>query len=266
MKFELLELRREPGFWTSKALGVLLIGLILLVWWAMTRGAAESRAISPDVLPSPGETFSSFGSLVDRGLVPSIFASLKRLLWGFGLAIVVGVPLGMLAGTWLAVHAFLTPLVIFGRNIPIAALIPLTVLWWGIDEKQKEMFIFIATVPFLFSDAAAAVAAIPQRYVETAQTLGASSRQVFLKVLVPLSLPQIYTGLRHLFGLAFGYIVLAEVINTNAGLGKLIELSERDSKTTHMILLLLVITVLAYAIDRLMAFFERGLFPYRHDQ
>ena len=266
MPFELFKLRRDPGFWSGKALGVLLIGLILLLWWAVTRGPTpESRIVSPALIPSPGETFSSFSSLVDRGLVPGIFATLKRVFVGFGLAIVVGVPLGMIAGTWRAVYAFLSPLIIFGRNVPIAALIPLTLIWFGIYEKQKVMFIFIATVPFIFSDAAASVAAIHQRYVETAQTLGANSFQIFRKVLVPLSLPQSYTGLRQLFGLAFGYVMLAELINAEHGLGYLINMSEKRSLTTHMILILFIITAIAYVIDRTMVFFERGLFPYTQD-
>lgn len=267
MSFELFKLRRDPGFVSGKALGVLLIGLVLLLWWAVTRGPTpESRIISPALIPSPGETFSSFSSLLDRGLVPGIFATLKRVFIGFGLAIVVGVPLGMIAGTWRAVYAFLSPLIIFGRNVPIAALIPLTLIWFGIYEKQKVMFIFIATVPFIFSDAAASISAIHQRYVETAQTLGANSFQIFRKVLVPLSLPQIYTGLRQLFGLAFGYVMLAELINAEQGLGYLINMSEKRSLTTHMFLILFVITAIAYVIDRTMVFFERGLFPYKHDQ
>ena len=67
------------------------------------------------------------------------------------------------------------PLALFGRNLPVAALIPLTILWFGIDETQKVMFIFIATVPFVYSDVVAAIANVPDRYVETAQTLGATS-------------------------------------------------------------------------------------------
>ncbi len=265
MAFELFELRREPGFLVGKLFGLGLLGMILLFWYLATSGEAEFRTIPPDELPSPGETFSSLGALYDRGLIESIFATLKRVLYGFGLAVMIGVPLGMIAGSWRAVHAMLGPIIIFGRNIPIAALIPLTLLWFGITEKQKIMFIFIATVPFIFSDAAASVSAIHQRYVETAQTLGASSLQVFRKVLVPLSLPNIYTGLRHLFGLAFGYIMLAEVIDTDHGLGHLITMSEKRSLTTHIILILFLMALIAWVIDRTLVFFQRGLFPYRKD-
>jgi ABC-type nitrate/sulfonate/bicarbonate transport system permease component len=155
------------------------------------------------------------------------------------------------------------PLALFGRNIPIAALIPLTILWFGIEETQKVMFIFIACVPFVYSDALQAVLAVHDRYVETALTLGASSRQVVTKVLVALALPDIYNSLRSLFGLAFGYIMLAELINAKHGLGYLLSTSQRRGMSDHIILILMIIGGLAFGIDRLLRWFQRGLFPYR---
>jgi len=265
MKLELFKLRRIPPIWVKGILGFACIGLVLGIWTLVTRGQAEYRIVSPDQVPSPGETFSQLDDLYARDLMASIAASLKRVFTGFGLAILVGVPLGMLAGTWRAVHAFFAPIIIFGRNVPIAALIPLTLIWFKMGETQKFMFIFIACVPFVFSDSVTAISAVHQRYVETAQTLGANSWQVFRKVLVPLSLPEIYLGLRHLFGLAFGYIMLAEVIDADHGLGHLIEISRHRSLWTHIYLILFIIALLAFAIDKTLAFFQRGLFPYRKD-
>ena len=155
------------------------------------------------------------------------------------------------------------PLALFGRNLPVAALIPLTILWFGIDETQKVMFIFIACAPFVYSDAASAIANVPDRYVETARTLGASSFQIVRKVLVALALPDMYGSLRHLFGLAFGYIMLAELINAQHGLGYLLMTSQRRGLSEHIILILMIIGLLAYGIDRLLFFFQRGLFPHR---
>jgi ABC-type nitrate/sulfonate/bicarbonate transport system permease component len=99
--------------------------------------------------------------------------------------------------------------------------------------------------------------------VETAQTLGASALQIVRKVLLPLALPEIYSSLRHLFGLAFGYIMLAELINAQRGLGSLLMMSQRRGLSEHIILILIIIGLLAYGIDRLLYFFQRGLFPYR---
>src|SRR5262245_30963426 len=261
----LMELRQATPQPIRAIAGIATMAIVLLAWWFLTWGAtAEERIISPAVLPSPMEAVRSFPSLwSERALMQSIAASLRRVLIGFGLAVVVGVPLGVLAASWRLFEAGGAPFAVFGRNVPIAALIPLTLMWFGIDETQKVMFIFIACVPFVYSDTVSAIADVPDRYIETAQTLGASEWQIVSKVLVPLALPSIYEGLRHLFGLAFGYIMLAEVVNAEYGLGRLLMDSQRRSIPQHVILILIIISLLAYGIDRLLLFFQRGLFPHR---
>ena len=241
------------------------MAVVVVAWWLATMGAGpEDRLVSPVILPSPGEVIRSFPTLLnERALVQSIAATLKRVMIGFGLAVLVGVPLGIAAGAWRVLEAAGAPLALFGRNLPVAALIPLTILWFGIDEAQKVMFIFIACVPFVYSDAVSAIANVPERYVETAQTLGASSWQIVTKVLVALAIPDIYNSLRHLFGLAFGYIMLAELINAQYGLGYLLMTSQRRGLSEHIILILIIIGLLAYAIDRVLYWFQRGLFPHR---
>ena len=98
---------------------------------------------------------------------------------------------------------------------------------------------------------------------QVSQTLGASQRQVIAKVLIPLALPHIFAILRNLFGLAFGYIMLAELINAKYGLGFLLMNSQRRALTEHIFAILILIGLLAYGIDRGLLWFQRGLFPYR---
>ena len=102
----------------------------------------------------------------------------------------------------------------FGRNIPVAAADPAALLVFGIGEQQKVMFIFIACVAFIISDTARAIGDVGDRYVDTAYTLGASRWQTIMKVLVPLAMPTVFNSFRLLFGLAFGYIMLAEVVKS----------------------------------------------------
>ena len=257
-------MRLPPRPLAGRLLGVGAIAFCVLVWWLFTYGdTPETRWISPVILPSPGEVLRSLPSLwTERALVESVLATLQRVISGFALAIAVGVPLGILAGSYRAVDAAFAPIALFGRNIPIAALIPLTILWFGIEETQKTMFIFLATVPFVFGGTVDAVVGVHDRYVESAETLGANQRQVITKVLIALALPNIYNNLRTLFGLAFGYIMLAELINAKYGLGYLLSTSQRRGLTEHIILILMIIGLLAYAIDRLLLWFQNHLFPY----
>jgi NitT/TauT family transport system permease protein len=261
----LFTLREPPPPLVKRTVGIAGVGLAVLVWFLITLGSTpETRLVSPVVLPSPGEVLRSIPTLfTERALVASTAATLRRVITGFGLAIIVGVPLGILAGAYRIFDALTGPVSVFLRNIPVAVLIPLTILWFGIDETQKVMFIFIATAPFVFFDATRAVAGVHERYVETAQTLGASAAQVIMKVLIPLALPDIYNSLRNLFGLAFGYIMLAELVNAEHGLGYLLMSSQRRGLTEHIFAILIVIGLLAYGIDRLLYWFQRGLFPHR---
>ena len=260
-------LRADPPFYVRFALGAALVALVLGLWWFLTRGSATEAIISPVKLPSPGSTFGASDKLLERDLVDSIIDSLQRVGLGVGLAALVGVGLGVISGAHRGVSATLAPLVIFLRSVPMGALLPLTLMMFSDGEKQKYMFIFLAVVPFVFSDTMKAVSSVPDRYVETAQTLGASKLQIIMKVLVPLSLPDILTSLRFQIGLALGYIMLAEAGSTfvEHGLGKMIVLSEKRGWTEQVFLLLFIIALLAFVLDLLLRTLQRGIFPWRKD-
>jgi ABC-type nitrate/sulfonate/bicarbonate transport system permease component len=258
-------LRADPPAPIRAGLGFGLIALVLLLWWFVTHGDPVDRIISPSKLPSPGEILGAFGALMKRDISDSIIDTLQRVLLGVSLAAIVGVSVGVLAGANRGAGSALAPIVIFLRSVPMGAMIPLTLMLFGDGEKQKTMFIFLAIVPFVFSDTIKAISIVPERYVETAQTLGASRWQIIRKVLVPLALPDIITSLRFQFGLALGYIMLVEEINTEHGLGKLISGSQRLGLSEHVYLLLFVIALLAFSIDLVLRTVQRGVFPWRRD-
>ena len=257
-------LRRPVSQLWGLALQLSAVLFIFLVWGALTWGPPEERILSPLTLPSPGEVVGQIKSLwFDAALTRSTVWSLRRILSGFGLAALVGIPIGILAGCFRAVESFLKPVTLFLRNVPIAALIPLTLVWFGLGEPQKVFFIFIACLGFVIFDTTRAILDVDERYAETAYTLGAKKHQVIGKVLIPLALPDIFNSLRLLFGLAFGYIVLAELINAEYGLGYIIQVAQRRGPREHIYLVLLVISTLAFGTDRLLWFVQKKLFPYR---
>jgi NitT/TauT family transport system permease protein len=265
----LFEIRQPAPLWQ-----ILLCSLLCLVtwggiWWFLTRGEGDQRLVGYAVLPSPAETIAEFHSLwFDRGLTRNTLVSLKRVSLGFGLAALVGIPLGVLCGCFTRINAFFIPISLFGRNIPLAALVGLTYSFFGIGEEQKVMFIFIACVAFILSDTAGAISEVSSQYVDTAYTLGASRWQVILKVLIPLAMPSVFNSLRLLFGLAFGYIMLAETIklgsaSESGGLGDIITISMRRGPREHVFLVLLIIPVVALGMDRILFWVQRELFPHR---
>jgi NitT/TauT family transport system permease protein len=262
-------LRRGIPTWQAVLMGILGAAFWLALWWFVTLGEAEARIVAPSKgLMSPAETLESFHSLwFDRALTRNLLTTLRRLSLGFGLAALVGVPLGILCGCFPRVQAFFMPMTLFGRNIPVAALIPLTFSFFGIGELQKVMFIFIACVAFVLWDTTRAIEEIGGQYIDTAYTLGAGTWQTIGKVLLPLALPSVFNSLRLIFGLAFGYIMLAEVVKfggETGGLGDLINISQRRGPREHVLLILLIIPVVALCIDRLIFFVQAELFPYRY--
>ena len=264
-----LALRRELAPWQGVLMALAGICTFFALWWFVTRGEPEERIIPPSKgLSSPAETCATFPSLwFDRALTRNLLTTLRRLALGFGLAAAIGVPLGMLCGCFPRVQAFFLPMTLFGRNIPVAALIPLTFSLFGIGELQKIVFIFIACVAFVVWDTTRAIEEIGSQYIDTAYTLGASTWQTIGKVLIPLALPSVFNSLRLLFGLAFGYIMLAEVIKFGAeagGLGDLINTSQRRGPREHVILILIIIPIVALAIDRLFYTIQAEMFPYRY--
>ncbi|MBA3458265.1 MAG: ABC transporter permease [Deltaproteobacteria bacterium] len=258
-------LRADPPAHISALLGIGLIAVIFLFWWFVTRGAPTDRIVSPSKVPSPGEVFSSFGRLMDRSLIDGILATLERVFKGVGLAALIGISVGVLAASHRGVGATMAPLVIFLRSVPMGALIPLTLMLFSDGEKQKWMFIFLAIVPFVFSDTVKAISIVPERYVETAQTLGASRWQIIRKVLLPLALPDILTSLRFQLGLALGYIMLVEIINAPRGIGALFLGSERQGLFEHTYLLLFVVALIAFTLDLVLRTLQRGMFAWRKD-
>lgn len=255
-----------PYYWRI-AMGAIALGALFLVWWLVTLGTAEERIISPVTLGSPKEVFGSFGKLwFDRALTRNAILSLMRVLKGFGLALLIGLPLGVLSGVFPRFRALLAPITIAGRNIPVATLVPLTLVWFGTGESQKVLFIFIACVAFVLFDTTETILGIDQKYVDTAYTLGASRWQMILKVLVPLAAPSLFNSARLLLGLGFGYIILTEIVGQEGGLGALIAQSERVGPREHVYLLLIVITMMAYLIDRIVALIGTYLFPYKESR
>jgi len=157
----------------------------------------------------------------------------------------------------------MAPLVTASGYIPIATLVPLTMSWFGLDEKQKVAFLGLAFGIFLLPMVIRAIDAVPDIYLRTAYTLGATRRHIICRVLVPIALPDIWHSMRLAFGIGWSYLVLAEVVVKTGGLGDLIDTARRRAMSGRVYLVIVIITVIAWIADLLWERIGRTLFPYR---
>jgi NitT/TauT family transport system permease protein len=245
-------------------LGVIPILVIIGGWALLTTGEAEMRVISPLILPSPWEVVNSFPSLwFNAELSRSIIASTWRVVLGFGAALLLAFPLGVAMGSFSRVRALFEPLSVFGSYLPIPALVPLTMSLFGIGELQKVMFLGLAFFIYLLPLFVKAVDGVDDVYLQTAYTLGATQWQTVRKVLLAISFPGIIQAMRLGFGIGWTYIILAEMVAADRGLGQIIIIAQRRGPREHIYLVLLVIVVIAYLTDRLWLRLSKSLFPYK---
>jgi NitT/TauT family transport system permease protein len=260
------KIRNEPTVLGKLVMAMLCLAAVGGLWTAVTRGMPEARVVSPSTLGSPEEVFGSFRELwFDRAFMRNLITSLIRVFQGFGIALLVGVPVGILSGAFFRIEAFFGPISIFGRYVPIYALVPLAFLWFGGGEPTIIGFLFIACVAFVVFDTGQNIRAVADDYLDTAYTLGATRLQVLTKVLIPLAMPEIFNSMRLLFGLCFGYIIVVEALDmSGGGVGVLIMQSQRRGPREHVYLIMLFITAGAFIIDRFLFTLQRALFPYRY--
>jgi NitT/TauT family transport system permease protein len=254
----------------SSALGLtaLFVGVLLLVWWGVTRGESGDRLVQALILPSPREVLQAFGPLhFEQGLVRSAATSWLRVTTGFALAAMVAVPLGVYMATFAPVAAFFRPLALAGAYIPIVVFIPLSMTWFGTGETQKIGFLFIgcfvALLPLVIKD----IADVPAAFLDVAVTKGASQWQLVRHVLFPVAQGNVWDHLRGVYGVGWGWIIMAEVfVRPEYGLGALIGTSERRSHTDAIFAVIIVIVLIAVACDQLWRLGGDLLFPYRRSK
>ncbi|HTI71139.1 MAG TPA: ABC transporter permease subunit [Candidatus Limnocylindria bacterium] len=259
-----LRVRHELTAPESLGLTIGFVVLLLGAWWFVTTGnSVESRILPPLILPSPLEVLQAFPRLhFEQGLVRSALTSFLRVTTGFGLAALVALPLGIYMATFPPIAAFFRPLALIGNYVPIVVFIPLTLAWFGLQETQKVGFLFIGCFVALLPLVIHSISTVPAAYLDVAVTKGATQWQLVRHVLFPVAQADIWDNLRAVYGVGWGWIILAEVVNAERGLGYLISISERRGHTSAIFAVIIVIVCIAIACDQLWRLGGRLLFPY----
>ena len=259
-----LRVRREQRQPWPLVLPAVFAALAVGAWWFVTRGStSEERLVNFVVLPSPSEVFGSFPRLhSEQGLVRSAWVSFMRVNLGVALGVLVAVPLGVYMATFPAIAAFFKPLSIVSAYLPTVVFVPLTVAWWGATEAQKVGFLALACFVALLPLVVKAIADVPETFLDVAVTKGASQWQLVRHVLFPVAFADIWDHLRGVYGVGWGWIIMAEVIAAEAGLGFLLNVSDKRNKAAFFAVIL-VILLIAFACDQIWRLAGRFLFPYR---
>ncbi|AZU62193.1 ABC transporter permease [Neobacillus mesonae] len=235
--------------------------LLLAVWSLLT----FTGMVDPLFLPTPVDIVHSGITLfTDYGFINDIGITIYRVLAGFLIAVVIGLPLGILMGTFKVVEAFFEPIISAIRYMPASAFIPLFILWIGVGELEKITIIFVGSFFSLVLMVAVEVGNVRRELLEAAYTLGRTRIGVLRSVILPASLPGIMEILRLILGWAWSYIIVAELVASASGIGSLILESQRMLKTGNIIFGIVTIGVLGLLSDLILKVCIRKAFPWHY--
>ncbi|MCT8161808.1 ABC transporter permease [Pseudoruegeria sp. SHC-113] len=229
---------------------------------------SKGMQMEPIWMPAPEAVWSRFIEIFGEGyqgitLLQHLGWSLFRVIAGFVLGSLVGIPLGYAMGLSGWFRGWFDPIVEFMRPVPPLALIPLVIIWFGIGETGKIVLLFLAALWIMTIAARAGVSGVNISKVHAAYSLGASKRQILTQVIVPNSLPEIFTGARVAMGVCWGTVVAAELVAAEMGAGKMIVAASKFQLTDIVIMGIILIGVIGFGIDILMRKAEEYLVPWK---
>ena len=250
---------REVSPGRRNALGLLFFVLFFAVWAVATLGGFVPKTFLADPIAM---VRSGWVLLTEQGFAKDIGFTIWRVLGGFVVAALLGVPLGVAMGAYKPVEAFFEPFVSFARYLPASAFIPLLILWAGIGEAQKLSLIFIGSFFQLVLMIALQVGGTRRDLVEAAYTLGASDIGIVKRVLIPAAAPQIAETLRLVLGWAWTYVIVAELIGASNGIGHMITDSQALLATDQIIFGIITIGAIGLVSDLAFKRANRAMFRW----
>ncbi|WP_428145455.1 ABC transporter permease [Delftia acidovorans] len=235
-------------------------GLLLVLWEA----ASRLGWLSPETLTAPSQALvAGYGMVADGSLLPHLLASAGRAYSGLLLGVVAGVLLALASGLTRTGEALLDGLVQIKRAVPTLALIPLAIIWLGIGESMKIFLIFTAVLVPVYINTHAALRGIDIGHVELAQTLGVSRAEFIRKVALPGALPGFFVGLRIAVSLCWTALVVLELINTQTGIGYLMNRARDWGQTDVIVVGILIYALLGLLSDAVVRRIEAHVLSYR---
>ena len=231
-----------------KYLSLLTVIILFLVWFLITEdGLALVRTF---IFPSPRAVLLAVITMAD--LIPiDLFATLSRLIIGFATGALLGVSLGLLMSYNKIIYYIFDPIVESIRPVPVIAMIPFLIMWFGIGEMGKFILITLGVFAILVVSTLEAVKNVPKIYLRAATTLGANHRNIFQSIIIPYIIPELIGPLRVATALSFTLVVAAEFMGGQVGIGYRIMEARKLFFPDIILLNVIIITILATIADRL---------------
>jgi len=248
--------RRWP---TQFLLGFLPFTIVAVIWSILVHGIKISPVFLPPLEVMPGAVWRMFAV---EGIAKDMLVSIYRVVCGFILAAIIATPVGMLMGYTRWASRLLDPIMGFIRYMPVPVFIPLTILWFQSGDAQKMVVIFLGAFFQLVLMVEDAARAVPKDYYEAAIMRGAPRRHLFYRVLWPAALPQIFDSCRICMGWAWTYLVVAEIVGANTGIGYYIIKAQRYLMIPQIFAAMVLIGLLGMLTDLLFAAMHDRLFPW----
>lgn len=228
--------------------------IALLIWQLV------SSSVAGAVIASPADVLKSFVREISNGkLLNHIGISLFRVLSGFGLAFVVSIPIAFLMGWYQPVQLLIEPVIQFVRNIPALAYIPLVVVAQGVGESAKITVIFISTFLVMIVTVYQGVREVDQTLIKAARVLGAKDKDIFLKVVIPASVPYILVGMRLGLGASLTTLIAAELTGSSSGLGQMIQEASLYFRMDIVMLGIILIGITGLILNFIVSLIENKL-------
>lgn len=244
------------------SLGIMSVAGILLLWVLL----ASSGTISPNKLPAPWKVVSAMQYLAwhegESMLLTATLWSAGRVAVAGLLVVMIGIPIGIMMGASPRLNAMFSPLVDPFRSAPVVALLPILVMWFGIGELMKILFLFAGSVVYLVPMVRDAILAVPQSYWIGARDLGATPWECIRRTVVPMAMPRIADAIIVSVSVMWTYITVAEYVNAKEGLGQLIQNARRFSAMDQVFAGIIVIVALALITYQGMRWIKQRLYAW----
>lgn len=238
---------------------LLLFGSIILIWFICSQNA------NPIFVPDPRNVFNNLMESIKNGqLLLALRYSFMRITVATCISGAIAYPVALLIYNSKIAKDILNPIISVMRYIPVTAFYPLLIMWFGIDETMKIVFLFIATFVYMMPSVILCLDEVNTDLIDTGLTMGMSKLQTIYKIQIPASLPSVLNSFIMMYGIGFTYIAVAETVNAKFGLGWIIQQSSSRGRTDMVFMAIIVIMVISVLFDFLAKKAVKKAFKWRY--